>query len=94
MYDFLGFRLARNVVSDMAYVDGGTLPADSTLAEEETSDFKIGRTEVTWGEWKAVRDWALANGYDDMLIGDGSADNHPVRNVSWYDVVKWCNAKS
>jgi sugar lactone lactonase YvrE len=75
-------------------VDGGTLPEDSALAEEETSDFKIGRTEVTWGEWKAVRDWALANGYDDMWIGDGSADNHPVRNVSWYDVVKWSNAKS
>ena len=92
--DYFGFRLARNVVSDMAYVDGGTLPEDSTLAEEETSDFKIGRTEVTWGEWKAVRDWALANGYDDLWIGDGSADNHPVRNLSWYDVVKWCNAKS
>ena len=89
-----GFRLARNVVSDMVYVDGGTLPADSELDEEEISDFKIGRTEVTWGEWKAVRDWALANGYDDMWIGDGSRDDHPVRNVSWYDVVKWCNAKS
>ena len=91
---YLGFRLVRNVVSDMAYVDGGTLPEDSALAEEETSDFKIGRTEVTWGEWKAVRGWALANGYHDLWIGDGSADNHPVQNVSWYDVAKWCNAKS
>jgi formylglycine-generating enzyme required for sulfatase activity len=93
-YSGIGLRLARNVVSDMVYVDGGTLPADSELSEEEMSDFKIARTEVTWGEWKAVRDWALANGYDDLWIGDGSEDSHPVRNVSWYDVVKWCNAKS
>ena len=89
-----GFRLARNVVSDMVYVDGGTLPQSSQLSGQEVQAFQIGRTEVTWGEWKAVRDWALANGYDDLWIGDGSADNHPVRNVSWYDVVKWCNAKS
>jgi formylglycine-generating enzyme required for sulfatase activity len=57
--------------------------------------FQIGKYEVTWGEWKSVRDWAVANGYSDLAgVGEGSADNYPVRNVSWYDVVKWCNAKS
>ena len=43
--------------------------------------------------WKTVRTWAVANGYD-MRVGAGSADNHPVQMVSWYDMVKWCNAKS
>jgi formylglycine-generating enzyme required for sulfatase activity len=61
--------------------------------------FQIGKYEVTWGEWKGVRDWALANGYTDLVgVGNtypsGSADNFPVLNVNWYDVVKWCNAKS
>ena len=37
----------------------------------------------------------MANGYTDLAnVGEGSADNHPVRNVSWYDAVKWLNAKS
>ncbi|MCX6973026.1 MAG: SUMF1/EgtB/PvdO family nonheme iron enzyme [Verrucomicrobia bacterium] len=89
-----GFRLARNAIGDMLTVQGGTLPQGSQSAGETVGAFQIGRTEVTWGEWKAVRDWALASGYDDLWIGDGSADNHPVRNVSWYDVVKWSNAKS
>jgi hypothetical protein len=59
------------------------------------STFQIGKYEVTWGEWKTIRTWAVANGYSDLAnVGEGSADNHPVRNVSWYDVVKWSNAKS
>lgn len=61
--------------------------------------FEIGKYEVTWGEWKKVRDWALKNGYDlensgSTKIGEGSSDNHPVTSISWYDAVKWCNAKS
>ena len=54
---------------------------------------------MTWGEWKEVRDWAVANGYSDLAgVGgtypDGAADDFPITNVSWYDVVKWMNAKS
>ena len=42
-----------------------------------------------------MRDWAEVNGYTDLAnVGAGSGDDHPVRSVSWYDVVKWCNAKS
>ena len=37
----------------------------------------------------------MANGYGDLAgVGNGTVGNHPVREVSWYDVVKWCNAKS
>ena len=80
---------------NMVAVQGGTLPQGSALAGQVVGDFQIGKYEVTWGEWKSVRDWAVANGYTDLAnVGDGSADDHPVRNVNWYDVVKWCNAKS
>jgi formylglycine-generating enzyme required for sulfatase activity len=86
-------------VNEMVTVQGGTLPAGSGLAGQTVATFQIGKYEVTWGEWKRVRTWAVANGYTDLAtVGDtyptGSADNFPVINLNWYDVVKWCNAKS
>ena len=81
-------------LSGMVLVQGGTLPAASQLAATAVSTFYIGRYEVTWGEWQEVRTWAAANAYDIGSRGAGCAGNHPVQTVSWYDVVKWCNAKS
>jgi formylglycine-generating enzyme required for sulfatase activity len=83
----------------MVTVAGGTLPQGSGLAGQTVATFDIGKYEVTWGEWKEVRAWALANGYTDLAgVGgtypDGAADNFPVINVSWYEAVKWMNAKS
>ena len=79
---------------DMVLVEGGTLPDASELAGKSVKSFYIGRTEVTWLEWKKVRNWAADNGYDIGNAGEGSGNEHPVRDVSWYDCVKWCNAKS
>jgi formylglycine-generating enzyme required for sulfatase activity len=95
----LGFRVASSV-PPMVVVQGGRLPSTSRLANQTVGSFQIGRCEVTWGEWKEVRDWAVNNnkGYDLAGVGRtnpiGSADNFPVISVSWYDVMKWCNAKS
>jgi len=78
----------------MVFVEGGTLPDSSDLAGKSVKSFYIGRTEVTWLEWKRVRSWASDHGYDIGNIGKGSGNEHPVRDVSWYDCVKWCNARS
>jgi formylglycine-generating enzyme required for sulfatase activity len=89
-----GFRLARNV-SEMITVTGGTLPAESELVGQSVASFKIGKYEVTWGEWKAVRDWAVKNGYSDLVnVGQGIGDDYPVVWVNMFDALKWCNAKS
>jgi formylglycine-generating enzyme required for sulfatase activity len=79
---------------DMVLVKGGTLPGASELAGKSVKSFYIGRTEVTWLEWKKVRNWAADHGYDIGNVGAGSGNDHPVRDVSWYDCVKWCNARS
>jgi formylglycine-generating enzyme required for sulfatase activity len=50
--------------------------------------------EVTKALWDEVRTWASTHGYDLGGFGSGKATNHPVRSVSWHDVVKWCNARS
>jgi sulfatase modifying factor 1 len=85
---------ASGVKDDMVLVEGGTLPDASELAGKSVKSFYIGRTEVTWLEWKKVRGWASDHGYDIGNVGEGSGNDHPVRDVNWYDCVKWCNARS
>lgn len=57
------------------------------------SDLFMDRTEVTYAQWGVVRGWGNAHGYD---IGAGGAggQNNPVSTGTWYDAVKWCNARS
>ena len=59
------------------------------------SAFYMGKYEVTWLEWRTVRDWAVMHGYTD-LSGRvaGKADTHPVQTITWWEVVKWCNART
>jgi sulfatase modifying factor 1 len=91
----LNGRFSAPAPAEFALVTGGTLPAYSPLGAVAIDTFYIGKTEVKWGEWKAVRDWAVANGYTDLTgVGEGIGDNYPVTAVNWYDVVKWCNARS
>ena len=58
----------------------------------------MGRTLVTWLDWRTVRDWAVTRGYTDLAAGNGTyatkGANHPVHSITWYDMVKWCNARS
>ena len=64
------------------------------------SDFMIGTYEVSKAEWSAVISWASKNGYPDLKNpGQAGSDsknlyNHPVTQVNWYEIVKWCNALS
>jgi formylglycine-generating enzyme required for sulfatase activity len=90
----IGLRLARSS-GRMVTIQGGTIPQGSELAGQTVENFQIGKYEVTWDEWQEVRDWAVDNGYTDLVgLGVGVAGNHPVTNINWYDVVKWTNAKS
>ncbi len=65
------------------------------------SEFCMAKYEVTKALWDEVRAWAVPNGYTDLPRGShngatsyGKGPNHPVYNVTWHDVVKWCNARS
>jgi formylglycine-generating enzyme required for sulfatase activity len=80
--------------SNFVFVQGGVLPQTSQIAGATVANFSISKYEVRWDEWQEVRAWAVANGYDLAQVGSGSALNHPVNQVSWFDVVKWCNSKS
>ncbi len=58
------------------------------------SAFYMDQYEVTKMLWDDVKSWSEGNGYAFGNPGDGKAANYPVHSVNWYDVVKWCNARS
>ena len=64
------------------------------LHTNQISAFYMDKFKVTKALWDEVLVWANTNGYDLGTIGDGHATNHPIQTVNWYDVVKWCNARS
>ena len=89
-----------SVVASIAGTDKSDGLTNAPAYAVTLSAFYLGKTETTYGEWVAVRTWALdpargAGVYDfGGTVGAGKGATHPVQTVSWYDVVKWCNAKS
>jgi formylglycine-generating enzyme required for sulfatase activity len=58
------------------------------------STFYMAQNLVTKAQWDTVRTWGISNGYSDLAAGAGKASNHPVQSISWFQMVKWCNARS
>ena len=86
------------VPDGMALIPAGPFQMgdDRVAGPEHTvmvSAFAMDKWEVTTDLWLKVRRWANTNGYD-IVIGDGSGPKHPVRGITWYEVVKWNNARS
>jgi formylglycine-generating enzyme required for sulfatase activity len=86
----------------MAFIPGGPFQMGDNLdgmtdamptRNVEVDAFFMDKTEVTKELWQMVQTWGNANGYS---IGGGSfkATSHPAQTMSWYDAVKWCNARS
>ena len=101
----IGFRLARSSVTtdDLSLIPAGSFTMGRTSGDTDVnappvtvsvSTFSIGTHEVTKGLWDGVRTWGATNGYTDLSAGSGKAANHPVHTISWFDMVKWCNARS
>ncbi len=75
------------------YVDGdtSTRPVHTVFV----SAFYMDKTEVTKTKWAEVATWAATNGYDiNASSASGKASSHPAYYVTWYECVKWCNARS
>jgi len=72
----------------------GDNDSDAPPVTVTVSAFYLAETETTKAMWDEVRAWGAANGYSDLPVGGGKGADHPVHTVSWWDVVKWCNARS
>ena len=93
------------ILSGVALIPNGSFQMGNAMAADtDTTDapirsvtlnaFYMGTNLVTWADWNTVRTWGLANGYTDLNAGAGKAASHPALTITWYDVVKWCNARS
>lgn len=95
---------APTVPAGMALIPAGTFDMGDTFSEGavyetpvhsvDVSAFYMDKYEVTKALWDAVKTWSATNGYAYDNDGGGKAPNHPVQNINWYDMVKWCNARS
>ena len=87
-------------VATMAYVPAGFtanangLHVNNSGVRVFTNGFFMDKTEVSKATWDNVVTWALANGYSFDNLGGATASDHPILGLSWYDAVKWCNARS
>jgi formylglycine-generating enzyme required for sulfatase activity len=68
----------------------GSLPLHTVTV----SAFFVDKYEVTKAVWDGVHIWATTNGYSFEVGGKGKAPDHPAQSMTWYDAVKWCNARS
>jgi len=59
-----------------------------------TSAYFMDPTEVSRKKWEDVVGWATNNGYVFENAATATDTNFPISTVSWYDCVKWCNARS
>jgi formylglycine-generating enzyme required for sulfatase activity len=75
--------------------DDGGVQTSAPAHSAYIAGFEIDRFEVTRGDWETVVTWANAHGYDlPFTLPYDVPSNHPAVALSWYDAVKWCNARS
>jgi len=100
-----GFRCVRRATAPgLVIIPAGTFQMGDTFSEGSTNElplhtvyvsaFYLERREVTKELWDSVYLWAITNGYAFDNAGEGKAANHPVQTNTWFDAVKWCNARS
>ena len=57
--------------------------------------FEMDRYEVTRADWENVVTWASTHGYDiPLALQYTTTADEPAVAISWYNAVKWCNARS
>ena len=89
-------------LADFATIPGGNFQmgdaldglSDAPVHTVNLTAYYIAKKEVTKALWDEVRAWGVANGYTDLAAGGGKGTDHPVQTITWWDAVKWCNARS
>lgn len=69
--------------------------SDPDVTSVTISEFQIAKHETTQATWEHVREWGKTRGYEDLPPrSDEYTANSPCDSKTWYDAIKWCNARS
>jgi sulfatase modifying factor 1 len=86
------------LVASGSFLMGDTLDGEPDAAPTNVmlSAFFMDMNLVSLTQWQSVYAYATGHGYTFTNSGTGKVapPNNPVQTVDWYDVVKWCNARS
>ena len=88
----------------MALIPAGSFTIGNSIRDSDITDanptnvyvsaFYMDTNLVSSNQWATVSAYATNHGYSFSFPGMGKAANQPVQMVTWYDVVKWSNARS
>lgn len=76
-----------------AFGEGNT--NEVPVHEVFVSAFYIDKCEVQKALWRSVRTWGFRHGY--VIVGgyyNETEPDYPVRALTWFEAVRWCNARS
>ncbi len=99
-------EIARTIHDEMVSIPGGTFRMGDLSGAGKGNErpvrvvtvpaFRLGKHEVTYGQWAACLADRGCNGYSPHWI-DGGNYNHPIVSVSWNDTqsfIDWLNRKT
>ncbi|HEU5125526.1 MAG TPA: SUMF1/EgtB/PvdO family nonheme iron enzyme [Verrucomicrobiae bacterium] len=79
---------------NMGDAKGEGLACETPVHAVATDAFYLERFEVSKALWDSVAQWGTNHGYVFESPAVAAAGDFPVQQISWYDAVKWCNARS
>ena len=73
--------------------DGMTMNWAQEITGSTLTNIHADATEVTNAKWNEVASWGRNNGYTNLQDAPANDDN-PRANVTFWDALRWCNARS
>ena len=97
-------QVQKNALPQMSYIPEGQFQMGDTYNEGNTDElpvhkvfvsaFYIGTYNVTYELFDSIRKWGINNNYQFDISGETAGPNHPVNFITWWNAVKFCNARS